>query len=404
MHDPADRSGSALGDYVLERLLGRGAMGEVYQATDRRRGRTVALKLLAPQFAGDVMFRERFLRESRMAAQLNDPHVIPIHDWGEINGYLFLDMRIVEGGNDLRKLLQVSAPSGTSLPAAIPPTAPLTPERAVSIIEQVAQALDAAHAAGLVHRDVKPDNILIDGTDFAYLVDFGLAQTTTDPRLTETGAAVGSFAYMAPERFGAGNIATPATDIYALTCVLVECLTGTAPFGAGDLQVLVAAHLNQPPPMLGSPFDAVIACGMAKNPADRFTTAGEMAAAARQALATRTGINQISHPITTEPSAYTTATGYPVPPSPGPSMPPATAIPPIVAVPPVQPNTPPAPVAPSVTHQSAPTTPATGYPGSHQASQDQIKQDTARNAVIHGAIVFVVIVVIVVTLLVATLA
>ncbi|NDK92444.1 serine/threonine protein kinase, partial [Gordonia desulfuricans] len=269
MHDPADRSGSTLGDYTLERLLGRGAMGEVYQARDERRGRTVALKLLAPQYAGDSVFRERFLRESRMAAQLNDPHIIPIHDWGEITGHLFLDMRIVSDGADLRGLL-----AGGPLPA----------DQVVSIVEQVAHALDAAHAAGLVHRDVKPDNVLIDGGDFAYLTDFGLAQTTTDPRLTDTGAAVGSFAYMAPERFGAGNIATPAADIYALTCVLVECLTAAPPFGAGDLQILVAAHLNQPPPVLGSPFDPVIARGMAKNPVDRFATAGEMARAARDAL------------------------------------------------------------------------------------------------------------------------
>lgn len=268
MTAPVDRSGAVLGDYTLQRLIGRGGMGEVYQALDSRRGRTVALKLLYPQFAGDAVFRERFLRESRTAASINNPHVIPIHDWGEINGHLFLDMRIVEG-RDLRGVLAHG---------------PLAPERAVSIIEQIAHALDAAHVAGLVHRDVKPDNILIDSSDFAYLVDFGLAQTTTDSRLTQTGEAVGSFAYMAPERFAAGNIANPLTDVYALTCVLFEFLSGTAPFGAGDLQVLVASHLNQLPPMTGSVFDPVIARGMAKNPAERFATAGELARAAREAL------------------------------------------------------------------------------------------------------------------------
>ncbi|MEP9394383.1 serine/threonine-protein kinase [Gordonia sp. VNQ95] len=360
MGSPADRSGSVLGDYTLQRLLGRGAMGEVYEARDERRGRTVALKLLAQQYAGDAMFRERFLRESRMAAQLNDPHVIPIHDWGEINGLLFLDMRIVSGGTDLRHLLAGG---------------PLAPERAVSIIEQVAQALDAAHAAGLVHRDVKPDNVLIDSGDFAYLVDFGLAQTTTDPRLTETGAAVGSFAYMAPERFGAGNIATPATDIYALTCVLVECLTAAAPFGAGDLQVLVAAHLNQPPPMLGSPFDYVIARGMAKNPADRFVTAGQMAQAAREALEGRVSVPP---PVAVPP------------PPPMPQAAPAGVLPPIVHIPPVTPGTmSPGPVNPT----------PTGY----QPPRQPTDPATTRAAIIGGAVIFLVFIVLIVGVLVATL-
>lgn len=382
MHDSADRSGSALGDYILERLLGRGAMGEVYQARDQRRGRTVALKLLAPQFAGDAMFRERFLRESRTAAQLNDPHVIPIHDWGEINGYLFLDMRIVEGGSDLRGLLA---------------TGPLTGERAVSIIEQVAQALDAAHSAGLVHRDVKPDNILIDDNDFAYLVDFGLAQTTTDPRLTETGAAVGSFAYMAPERFGAGNIATAATDIYALTCVLVETLTGRAPFGAGDLQILVAAHLNQPPPMLGSPFDAIIARGMAKNPLERFATAGELAQAARDVLEGRVGAVGVAPNVT----GLTPIPPLPIPPSgvpgaaahPGAPMPTGPRIlPPIVHIPPVG------------AANASPMPTAGVHPGMPPGVPNGPADHRTRNAVVIGAVVFVILVVILVAVLVGTLA
>ncbi|MGC4933837.1 protein kinase domain-containing protein [Gordonia sp. DT30] len=398
MHDPADRSGSVLGDYTLRRLLGRGAMGEVYEALDTRRGRTVALKLLSPQFAGDAVFRERFLRESRMAAQLNDPHVIPIHDWGEIDGFLFLDMRIVSGGNDLRHLLS---------------SGPLTPDRAVSIVEQVAQALDAAHAAGLVHRDVKPDNILIDSGDFAYLVDFGLAQTTTDPRLTDTGAAVGSFAYMAPERFGAGNIATPATDIYALTCVLVESLTGAAPFGAGDLQVLVAAHLNQAPPVLGSPFDAIVARGMAKNPAHRFGTAGELAQAANDALEGRvppgtalppsgplqpaaTGPGPMGQPMAPNaPIVHSTppAPGAPIAPgapmSQNAQMTQATQpLPPITYIPPLA-----GPV---------PGSPHTGYqPGRQHVPQSANRNTDARVVVVVAAVVFLFIIVIAVALVVA---
>lgn len=149
-------------------------MGEVYQAVDTRKTRTVALKLLVPALSGDAGFRERFLRESRIAAQLNDRHVVPIHDWGEIEGVLFIDMRMVDG-TDLRSLLTRDG----ALPV----------ERALFILGQVADALDTAHAAGLVHRDVKPDNILVDARDFAYLADFGLAQSGTDSSLTSTGMA-----------------------------------------------------------------------------------------------------------------------------------------------------------------------------------------------------------------------
>ncbi|MFT4128371.1 MAG: serine/threonine-protein kinase, partial [Gordonia sp. (in: high G+C Gram-positive bacteria)] len=268
MDDGIDRSGATLGDYTLDRLLGRGGMGEVYLATDNRRGREVALKLLPPQYADDALFRERFLRESRTAARINSPHVIPIHDWGEIDGRLFLDMRVVDG-QDLRHLLAGG---------------PLPPAAAVGIVAQIAQALDAAHADGLIHRDVKPDNVLVDPNGFVYLVDFGLAQAAGDTRLTETGLAVGSFGYMAPERFGAGDQPGPAADIYALACVLYECLTGRPPFTATHIQALIGAHLTQPPPLLHLPVDAVIARGMAKDPAGRFPTAGTLAAAAAAAL------------------------------------------------------------------------------------------------------------------------
>lgn len=370
MHDPTDRSGSVLGDYALQRLLGRGAMGEVYEALDARRGRTVALKLLSPQFAGDAMFRERFLRESRMAAQLSDPHVIPIHDWGEIDGFLFLDMRIVAGGKDLRNLLAAG---------------PLPPDRTVAIIAQIAHALDTAHAAGLVHRDVKPDNILIDTSDFAYLVDFGLAQTTTDPRLTDTGAAVGSFAYMAPERFGAGNIATPAADTYALTCVLFECLTGVAPFGAGDLQVLVAAHLNSPPPVMGNAFDAVVARGMAKNPAQRYATSGDLARAAADVLdgRSRPGPPMMgASPIAAHPLASQNATA------------PTRPLPPITYIPPVG-----ATARGAIpTYPSAPYPSAT-YPPAPQPIPYQSGSRENRVAVVLGAAVFLVVIVVAIALI-----
>ncbi|WP_312870586.1 serine/threonine-protein kinase [Gordonia asplenii] len=216
-----------------------------------------------------------------------DPHVVPIHDFGEIDGRLFLDMRLVDG-QDLRTALKSNGP--------------LEPARAVAIVEQIASALDAAHRSGLVHRDVKPDNILLAHNDFAYLVDFGLAQAAGDSRLTSTGSAVGSFAYMAPERFGV-TAAGPPADVYALTCVLYECLCGTQPFSATSIEQLIGAHLHQPPPLLHNMFDAVIAKGMAKDPAYRYPSAGALAYAARaaldgRALAAATGIHAgVASPI-----------------------------------------------------------------------------------------------------------
>ncbi|WP_232716667.1 serine/threonine-protein kinase [Gordonia metallireducens] len=266
---PSDLTGERLGPYFIDALIGRGGMGEVYRATDTRKGRVVALKLLSPAVADNPVAHDRFLRESRVAAQLNDPHVIPIHDWGEIDGRLFIDMRLVDG-RDLRALLLANGP--------------LAPERAVKIVGQIADALDAAHGSGLYHRDVKPDNILVDNRDFAYLVDFGLAQADTDTRFTSTGTAIGSFGYMAPERFGDGAVGAPS-DIYALACVLFECLAGAHPFAsATTIERLIAAHLTTSPPRMGSAIDEVIARGMAKDPAHRYPSAGALVADATSAL------------------------------------------------------------------------------------------------------------------------
>ncbi|ALG83993.1 serine/threonine-protein kinase [Gordonia phthalatica] len=263
-----DRSGTVLGRYRLVQLLGRGGMGEVYEAVDTDKDRSVALKLLPTALADDDAFRTRFLRESQTVARLNDPHIIPIHDFGELDGQLFLDMRIVRG-HDLRSVIKAG---------------PLPPERAVVIVEQVAAALDTAHASGLLHRDVKPENVLLDDRDFAYLADFGLAQSAGQTRLTSTGMAIGSFAYMAPERFGTDVPAGPSSDVYALTCVLYECLTGAQPFAATSIEQIIAGHLSRPVPATETVFDGVIAVGMAKDPAARFPSAGALAAAARDAL------------------------------------------------------------------------------------------------------------------------
>lgn len=263
------------GPYELQALLGVGGMGEVYRAYDTAKDRTVAIKLLRAEMSADAGFQERFRRESRIAARLQEPHVIPVHDFGEINGVLYIDMRFVEG-SDVHKVLQQNGP--------------LDPARAASIVGQVAAALDAAHASGLVHRDVKPENVLLTGNDFAYLVDFGIAHLGGESGLTSAGAAIGSCAYMAPERFTGGRVGPPA-DIYSLACLLYECLTGSTPFPTGELSQLMGSHIMSPPPRpsvarpaVGSAFDAVITRGMAKQPEDRFASAGDLARAANAAV------------------------------------------------------------------------------------------------------------------------
>jgi hypothetical protein len=270
------RVGTTFGKYNITRLIGKGGMGEVFEAFDTAKGRTVALKILAEQYSDDVTFRTRFQRESHAAAILQEPHVIPIHDWGEIDGNLYIDMRLVQG-QTLADLLVKG---------------PLAPPRAVAIISQVAAALDAAHAERLIHRDVKPQNIIITPADFAYLVDFGIAETKGDTRLTVAGTQIGTFNYMAPERFS-GEVATPAVDVYALACVFYETLTGQTPFETDSLDNLVAAHIASPPPRpsmvnrrVPATFDDVVARGMAKNPDDRYGTTGGLGRAAQRALQT----------------------------------------------------------------------------------------------------------------------
>ena len=268
------RLGTRFGPYELQSLIGVGGMGEVYRAYDTVKDRMVAVKLLRAEMAADPGFQERFRRESRLAARLQEPHVIPVHDFGDIGGVLYIDMRLVEGAS-LKDVLRANGP--------------LEPGRAASIIAQVAAALDAAHSDGLVHRDIKPENVLLTPDDFAYLVDFGIAHAGGDASVTMTGMVIGSCAYMAAERFSGGPVGPPA-DVYSLTCLLYECLTGRPPFEAGDLKQLMSAHMFSPPPRpsvmrrgINRAFDDVIANGMAKKPADRFSSAGELAKAATAA-------------------------------------------------------------------------------------------------------------------------
>ncbi|PYE19119.1 serine/threonine-protein kinase [Williamsia limnetica] len=284
------RTGTRFGAYRLDALIGRGGMGEVYRAYDTAKDRTVALKLLNLDLAQDPTYQERFRRESHAAARLQEPHVIPIHDWGEIDGVLYIDMRLV-AGQDLR--------------AALREGGAMDPARAVTIVEQVAGALDAAHADGLIHRDVKPENIILAEGDFAYLVDFGIAHSGDDSQLTAAGLAIGSYRYMAPERFDNARL-TPMADVYSLTCVLHECLTGSTPYQADTISSAVKAHVLNPAPQpsrvrpgVPTGFDQVIAQGLEKQPEHRYQTAGQLATAARAAL---TG--------SSIPAPQTIATGY----------------------------------------------------------------------------------------------
>jgi serine/threonine-protein kinase len=266
--------GTPFGRYRLIDMLGRGGMGEVWRAWDTETKRTVAIKVLPPYLANDNEFVQRFRREAEAAAQLNSPHVIPIHHYGEIDGRLYVDMRLIDG-RDLGTLLAEG---------------PLEPARAVHIIDQVAKALHAAHRVGLVHRDIKPTNILVDDDDFAYLIDFGIARAADETRMTKSGYTIGTFQYIAPERLDSQIEEDARADIYSLACVLYEALTGEPPF-AGSAAQLMFAHINSAPPRPSATqpdvppqVDEVIATGMAKDPNQRYATTVELAHAAREAV------------------------------------------------------------------------------------------------------------------------
>ncbi len=273
-------SGSTFAGYRIEEVAGEGGMGVVYRATDVALERSVALKVITPALAGDAEFRRRFTSESKVAASLDHPNVIPIYHAGEHEGMLFLVMRYVEG-HDLRSLL---AGDGR-----------LSPERAAAITAQIASALDAAHEAGLVHRDVKPANVLVTSSDHAYLTDFGLSKRVApmdDP--TATGGLLGTLNYVAPEQIRRGEIG-PRTDVYALGGVLFQLLTGGVPFPADTEEGKLWAHLSEPPPSAstacsGVPvaFDEVVRRAMCKRPEDRFASAGELGGAAMAATTSPT--------------------------------------------------------------------------------------------------------------------
>jgi hypothetical protein len=278
VHTPIETGFEFVG-YRLEELIGQGGMGVVYRAYDLRLKRTVALKLVTPELELDERFHARFARESELAMSLEHPNVVPIYDAGDVDGRLYLAMRHVQG-TDLRTLLRAEGA--------------LDPRRALTIIAQVAAALDAAHGRGLVHRDVKPSNVLLDAGEHVYLADFGLTR-----RLDEQGAqlgdgrSLGTPAYLAPEQIE-GAAVDGRADIYSLGCLLYECLTGEAPVVRDSRLAVAWAHLEEEPPtasehnpQLPAELDAVLRQAMAKEPADRHPTCSELVAAAEATLGLR---------------------------------------------------------------------------------------------------------------------
>ena len=263
--------GSEFAGHRIEALAGRGGMGVIFRATHLRLGRTVALKLVAEELTQDATRRERFKRESRIAASIDHPNVIPLYEAGEEDGTLFISMRWVDG---------------TDLRAVIDGGGPLEPARASRLVAQIASALDAAHARDLIHRDVKPANVLIADDDHVYLTDFGLSKhvTTTDD-ITSAGQWVGTVDYVAPEQIQ-GLPVTPQTDVYALGCMLYELLSGRVPYVRETHLAKLWAHVNAAPPSLlpvradlPVAFDRIVRRAMAKAPAERYRSAGELAEA-----------------------------------------------------------------------------------------------------------------------------
>jgi hypothetical protein len=293
------QSPTVIAGYRIDGTLGEGGMGTVYRATQLSLERVVALKLLTAQLSSDPAFRERFRREGLLQAALDHPHIVTVYEAGEADNRLFLAMRMVEGPT-LKELILRRR---------------LDDRRALRLLTQVAEALDAAHAKGLIHRDVKPQNVLVGAGDHAYLADFGLTQGHDDAQMTETGHFVGTIDYISPEQ-ARGERATASSDVYALAAVLHECLTGQVPYVKPSEERVLTAHLTEPPPRpsevrpdLPAAMDEVLARGMAKDPSDRPASAGELLLEARRALG---ALPEVSAPRpSTDPTRPHSAAGAP---------------------------------------------------------------------------------------------
>ena len=271
-----DLTGRRLGNYRIDGVLGKGGMSVTYQATDVRLGRKVALKIIGEHLGADAEFRERFVDEARNTSAIDHANVVPLYDFGELEGMLYIAMRMVDGG-DLAGLIAGG---------------PMAPARALSLLDQVADALDTLHNRGLVHLDVKPANVLVTSRETSrehvYVADFGLTRRGATGHRTRGGDFLGSPTYAAPEHLR-GEPLDGRTDQYALTCVLFACLTGSPPF-KGDVPAVIKGHLNGEPPSISrvvalpGAIDEVVRKGMARNPKDRYASCVELIAAARRAL------------------------------------------------------------------------------------------------------------------------
>ena len=349
--------GRQIGGYRIESVIGRGGMGIVYLADQVRLERKVALKVISPELAHDVGFRSRFERESRVAASIDHPNVVPVYEAGELDGLLYLAMRYVPG---------------TDLKAAV--SAPLDPRRAADIVGQIGGALDAAHARGLVHRDVKPGNILLEptggGGERAYLSDFGLTKRLSSASgITETGFVVGTLDYIAPEQVQGAAI-DARTDVYALACVLFHALTGRVPYERENDMAKMYAHANheapsvlEAAPHLPHAVEDVIKRGMAKDPAGRYASAGDLGRAAQAAVEGHAA-TLIERSVATGPAAPGQSTLAVTPPPPAaPSGPPTAETQPLPSQAPPPPRM---PVPPPHAHAPPPMAP---LPASASRSQ-----------------------------------
>ncbi|MCP2332588.1 MULTISPECIES: serine/threonine-protein kinase, partial [Actinoalloteichus] len=299
-----DLTGSRLGHYRINGVLGRGGMSVMYRATDERLGRKVALKVIAEHLSGDAEFRERFVDEARNTSAIDHPNVVPLYDFGEVDGLLFIAMRLVDGA-DMATLIK---------------DGPLAPQRALALLGQVAEALDMLHDRGLVHLDIKPANVLVtskeSSEEHVYLADFGLTRRGATGHRTQGGDFLGSPTYAAPEHLR-GEPVDPRTDAYSLACVLFACLTGRPPY-RGQVPQVIEGHLGREVPAVSSvvalppAIDEVLRRGMAKVPGQRYANCRELVAAARTALA---GVAQPDHPAPpvgreTVPGPGTPAAGW----------------------------------------------------------------------------------------------
>ena len=293
------QKGTTLAGYRIDGVLGQGGMGTVYEANQLSLDRVVALKLLAAHLSDDIQFRERFRREGQIQARLEHPHIVTVYEAGETEHGLFIAMRLVRG-RTLKDLVNARE---------------LDVDRTLKILAPVAEALDEAHGIGLIHRDIKPQNVLVGRSDHSFLADFGLTKGTTETSLTKTGHFVGTWDYIPPEQIN-GLRATAASDIYSLTAVLYECLTGQVPYPKPAEAAVLYAHVSDPPPRptahkpeLPARLDEIVARGMAKEPAERHSSAGELIEEVRGAFA--------AAPPVVEPEPLDVTRARPVPPAPG---------------------------------------------------------------------------------------